>query len=159
MGNYMVKMPSMAEIKDAKAVTPHGNIPEPTTWFNLPLRIVLLVILAAYAILGIINLSTSLSLMFNPILWIYIIFDILGLCMDVFGFLAVFRLIPEWMAAYGWALIVFFVVDILQFIHWTILGGFFRSVITLAFQTLFTLAMLSCLYALRAYAVACRGII
>ncbi|KAJ3239168.1 hypothetical protein HDU78_003011 [Chytriomyces hyalinus] len=149
----------MAEIKDAKPVTPHGNIPEPTTFFNLPLRPVLLVILAAYAILGIINLSTSLSLLLNPILWIYIIFDIVGLCMDVFGFLAVFRLIPEWMTAYGWALLVFFAINILQFIHWTILGAFFRSVVMLAFQAFFTLAMLACLYALRAYALACRGII
>ncbi|KAI8610846.1 hypothetical protein BC830DRAFT_709595 [Chytriomyces sp. MP71] len=159
MGNYMVKPPTVSELRTATAVTPHGNIPEPTTWFNLPLRPVLLVILAAYTILGLVNLGMSFSLIVNPLLWIYIIFDIIGLCLDIFGFLAIFRLVPEWMAAYAWALLVLFGVSVIEFITWTILGGFFRSVITLAFQAFFTFTMLACIYAMRAYALACKGIV
>ncbi|KAJ3092607.1 hypothetical protein HK100_006901 [Physocladia obscura] len=143
MGNVMVKMPSFTEIKDARPAPPNAVVPEPKWWFNIPLRYVILVILAAYAIMGIVGLAQL---------------DILGLVLDIFGFLAVFRLVPEWMVAYGWALVVLFIVDLIRCITWAILGSFAHAFVTLAFQALFTFSMIGCLLALRTYALACSGI-
>ncbi|KAI9330045.1 hypothetical protein BDR26DRAFT_871743 [Obelidium mucronatum] len=118
-----------------------------------------MVILAVYAVLGIVSLASAIGLLLNPIFWIYLIFDVLGLALDVFGFFAVWRVIPEWMAAYGWALVVFFLVHVVQFITYIFVGGFVTGLITVLFHALFTFAMISCLMALRAYAFACRGIV
>ncbi|ORY39435.1 hypothetical protein BCR33DRAFT_768764 [Rhizoclosmatium globosum] len=113
---------------------------------------------AIFTILNIITLATLFGHIVNPFFWIWILLNIVHLAVNVFGFLAVFRVIPEWMAAYGWALLVFLGVDVAQFISYLFVGGFFSGIVTLAFQALFTVAMISCLIALRAYGFACRGL-
>ncbi|KAJ3059059.1 hypothetical protein HDU98_004920, partial [Podochytrium sp. JEL0797] len=149
--------PSMQDIKEAKPAPSNPAIPSPTTYFGLPLKPVLLVILAIYAILGIVNITQSIGL--NPLFWIFIIVDVIGVALNIFGFLAVFRVIPEWMAAYGWALIILLAFSILQFVLFGIFGGIVGGFVTLVFQVLFTFAMMTCLYAMREYGLACRGIV
>ncbi|KAJ3030898.1 UNVERIFIED_CONTAM: hypothetical protein HDU68_007396 [Siphonaria sp. JEL0065] len=164
LGNFVgaiitLALKTIAELRDAKPAPSNPAIPEPTTYFNLPLKAVLMVILAVYAVLGIVSLAGAFGLILNPIFWIYIVFDLLGLALDAFGFFAVWRVVPEWMAAYGWALVVLFLVHVVQFITLIFVGGLVSGLITLCFHALFTFAMISCLMALRAYAFACRGIV
>ncbi|KAJ3065730.1 hypothetical protein HDU99_004078, partial [Rhizoclosmatium hyalinum] len=149
---------NLQELKEATPAPSNPAIPEPKTWFNLPLKPVLLLLLAIFTILNIITLATLFGHIVNPFFWIWILLNIVHLAVNVFGFLAVFRVIPEWMAAYGWALLVFLGVDVAQFISYLFVGGFFSGIVTLAFQALFTVAMISCLIALRAYGFACRGL-
>ncbi|KAI8610847.1 hypothetical protein BC830DRAFT_1143886 [Chytriomyces sp. MP71] len=118
----------------------------------------MMVVLAAYAIIGLVNLVMSIPFLWNPIFWLFLIFDLLGFCLDVFGFLAVYRLIPEWMVTYGWALLVFLVVDVIRMVTWSVLGALGNAFATLILHAIFTFSMIGCMYSLRAYALACKGI-
>ncbi|KAI9330044.1 hypothetical protein BDR26DRAFT_871741 [Obelidium mucronatum] len=108
--------------------------------------------------MGIVGLAQSVAFLYNPIFWFFLVFDLAGLAADILGFLAVFRLIPEWMIAYGWALIAFLAVNAIRCVTWAILGNFIGAFITFAFQAFFTFSMIQCLFSLRAYANACKGI-
>ncbi|KAI8830768.1 hypothetical protein BJ741DRAFT_618595 [Chytriomyces cf. hyalinus JEL632] len=59
---------------------------------------------------------------------------------------------------YTWALMVLLVVNSIRFITWMVLGNFIGGSVTLILQALFVFSMIGCIYALRAYALACRGI-
>ncbi|ORY39434.1 hypothetical protein BCR33DRAFT_414438 [Rhizoclosmatium globosum] len=158
MGNYFTKMPTAGELMKAKPVTPNPSVPEPTWWFGLSLRLVICIILGCYAIMGIVGLAQSVAFLYNPIFWFFLIFDLLGLVADLVGFYGVFRLVPEWMVAYGWALMVFLAVDVIRCVTWAILGSFVSAFVTLAFQVFFTVGMVLSMRSLRAYANACRGV-
>ncbi|KAI8613064.1 hypothetical protein BC830DRAFT_1133964 [Chytriomyces sp. MP71] len=72
MGNLFVKMPNVSELRDAKPTSPNANIPEPKWFFDIPLRTVMMVVLAAYAIIGLVNLAMSIPFLWNPIFWFFL---------------------------------------------------------------------------------------
>ncbi|KAJ3239169.1 hypothetical protein HDU78_003012 [Chytriomyces hyalinus] len=159
MGNMFVKMPTVGELRNAKPTIVNPSVQEPQTFFNIPLRTLVLVLLALFAIMEIVGLAQSIPYAgSNGIFWFFIAFDLFGLVLDVVGFFAVYRLIPEYMIAYGWALMALLVVNVIRFITWAVLGSFVGASVTLILQVLFTFSMVGCMYSLRAYALSCRGI-
>ncbi|KAJ3208736.1 hypothetical protein HDU67_006576 [Dinochytrium kinnereticum] len=148
------KFPTVGELTKAKPAPANSNIPAPKTWFNLDLRTVLLVLLAISAALT----ATQIPFLLNPFYMILFIFGLIGLLVTLFGCVAIYRLIPEWMVAYGYMVLIYLFLDAIWVIGYAIRGGLAGSLIFYAFRVVFTIFLLQCLMALRAYANACAGL-
>ncbi|TPX58047.1 hypothetical protein CcCBS67573_g09196 [Chytriomyces confervae] len=148
-----------SELRHAKPTVVDPSVPVPTTFCDIPLRALILVYMSLFALMEIIGLAQSIPFAVRySIFWWYITFDLLGLALNVFGFYSVYRLIPEYMIVYTWVLLVLLIVNSIRFITWMVLGNFIAGTVTLILQALFVFSMVGCIYALKAYALACRGI-
>ncbi|KAJ1548174.1 hypothetical protein HK096_002679 [Nowakowskiella sp. JEL0078] len=158
-------MSFFTNLRNAKAVQPHPSVPAPITWFNLDLRTVLLVLLGINIVFKVIDVITLFTLLIFVITIIWcvtlcefssflLIIAALGLAWYVFGFFAIYRLIPEWIVVFAYGTIGFFVLYIIRVFVYAISAG---TIITLIFNALFFAAFLYCLKAVHTYAIACRN--
>ncbi|KAI9317351.1 hypothetical protein DFJ73DRAFT_364697 [Zopfochytrium polystomum] len=117
-----------------------------------------MVILGAYAIYNLVVVILTIPWLWNPFVWVLFLLEVVNLLLNGFGFWAVYRLIPEWMVMYGWFILIFLVVRVVEVVTYVILGAAASSITKLIFAVLFTISMIACLFSLRAYAQACRGL-
>ncbi|KAJ3126127.1 hypothetical protein HK098_007838 [Nowakowskiella sp. JEL0407] len=145
-------MSFLSNLRNAKPVQPHPSVPAPITFFNLDLRTVVLVLLGIgilFKIIDIISLFAIIILVY-PIIWIVI--GIIAFLFQLFGFYAIYKLIPEYIVVYAFAAIFFQVLTLIQIIIY-FSGG---SIASFIFSTLFFVLFLYCLRAIYNYALACR---
>jgi hypothetical protein len=79
--------------------------------------------LAFFAAMNILNFVVNLVWIWNPLLWIEIILAILYGLLNLFGFWGVYRLIPDWMSAYAYAVLGLYGLQIVSFIVKVLVGG------------------------------------
>ncbi|KAI8850894.1 hypothetical protein BC829DRAFT_388031 [Chytridium lagenaria] len=152
------KFPTISELFKAKGTAPNASVPAPTTWFGLNLRIVLMVLLAVFGILGAAQTFLLIPAIWNPFYLILFILGFVSILITLFGLLAVYRLVPEWMVAYGYFVVGFLFIDAIWMIGYAISGFIASSLIFFAFRVLFTIMLIQCLMALRSYALSCMGL-
>ncbi|KAJ3106975.1 hypothetical protein HDU97_005256 [Phlyctochytrium planicorne] len=129
------KFPSIGELFKAKGAPKNSNVPAPMTLCSLELRLVLLVVIGISAVLTAAQIFLLIGFIWNPFYLILFIFAFINLLVQLFGFFSVFRLVPEWMVAYGYIALLYLFIDAIWVVAYAIGGNVIGSLITYALKS------------------------